>query len=293
MLVVPDGTGAPREYTVTRGALRRYGVLAGALVVMSAVAGGAAAWRFAPAASGAVAGPDLSPRLRALDDTIARLAERDRRLRAYAGLLGPSDTANHESPTNDVDATLGTPRAFSRFFNGSVSAAGVSRSVDEMLHRATALSASLAVLSDTLATRTARFEQTPSIMPTAGWLTSNFSLRRAHPILHVSRPHEGIDVAAPMGAPIVAPAAARVLRVARETGYGLIVELDHGHGIVTRYAHCSAAFVRAGQRVTRGERIAAVGNSGLSTGPHLHYEIHVDGRAVDPLTFVLPNVVSD
>jgi murein DD-endopeptidase MepM/ murein hydrolase activator NlpD len=67
-----------------------------------------------------------------------------------------------------------------------------------------------------------------------------------------------------------------------------VLEVNHGDGIVTKYAHCSRILVKQGQRVSRGELIAAVGNSGLSTGPHLHYEIHVDGKVVDPLTYVLP-----
>ena len=125
-------------------------------------------------------------------------------------------------------------------------------------------------------------------MPTAGWLSSNFSRSRFHPILHYARPHEGIDVSAPMGAPIVAPAGGTVTRVTKETGYGLVLEIDHGYGLVTKYAHCSRITVRVGQHVKRGDVIANVGNSGLSTGPHLHYEIHVNGKVVDPLTYVLP-----
>jgi murein DD-endopeptidase MepM/ murein hydrolase activator NlpD len=71
------------------------------------------------------------------------------------------------------------------------------------------------------------------------------------------------------------------------------VTIDHGYGIVTKFAHASKLFVRAGQRVERGQRIALVGNSGLATGPHLHYEVHVNGRPVDPLHYVLPDVVTD
>jgi murein DD-endopeptidase MepM/ murein hydrolase activator NlpD len=96
-----------------------------------------------------------------------------------------------------------------------------------------------------------------------------------------------------MGAPIVAPASGIVINVGRESGYGLIVEINHGNGIVTKYAHASRVLVRKGQRVIRGEVIAAVGNSGISTGPHLHYEIHVNGRVVDPLTYVLPGAIVD
>jgi murein DD-endopeptidase MepM/ murein hydrolase activator NlpD len=100
-------------------------------------------------------------------------------------------------------------------------------------------------------------------------------------------------VAAPYGAPVVAPAAGVVSRISRQTGYGLVLEIEHGNGIETKYAHLSRVSVRAGQHVTRGQPIAAVGNSGLSTGPHLHYEVHVNGRVVDPLTYVLPGAIPD
>jgi murein DD-endopeptidase MepM/ murein hydrolase activator NlpD len=96
-----------------------------------------------------------------------------------------------------------------------------------------------------------------------------------------------------MGSPIVAPAAGVVARVARERGYGLVLEVDHGNGIVTKYAHTSRILVREGQKVTRGEVIANVGTSGLSTSPHLHYEIHQNGKVVDPLTFVVPGAIPD
>jgi murein DD-endopeptidase MepM/ murein hydrolase activator NlpD len=134
---------------------------------------------------------------------------------------------------------------------------------------------------------------TPSIMPTTGWLSSHFSRKRLHPLLHIARPHEGVDIAGPMGAPIVAPAAGIVTRVGKETGYGLVMEIDHGNGIVTKYAHTSKVVVKVGQRVTRGQVIANIGSSGLSTAPHLHYEIHVNGKVVDPLTYVLPGAIPD
>jgi murein DD-endopeptidase MepM/ murein hydrolase activator NlpD len=129
-------------------------------------------------------------------------------------------------------------------------------------------------------------------MPTTGWLSSQFSQSRFHPILHESRPHEGIDLSAPMGAPIIAPASGRVITVSNEPGYGNTFQIDHGNGIVTRFAHCSRIVVHVGQQVTRGQLIATVGNTGLATGPHLHYEVHVNGKPVDPLKYVLPDKVA-
>ena len=96
-----------------------------------------------------------------------------------------------------------------------------------------------------------------------------------------------------MGSPIEAPAAGIVIAAGWETGYGNTVEIDHGFGLSTRYAHASKILVHVGQRVDRGERIALVGNTGLATGPHLHYEVHVHGKPVDPLKYVLPEAIVD
>lgn len=165
--------------------------------------------------------------------------------------------------------------------------------LNAMIRRANLLAASFDEAADSLELHTARLAATPSIMPTSGWLTSAFTQMRSHPILHIDRPHEGIDVVAPSGTPIEAPAAGTVVSAGWSTGYGNTVTLDHGFGLVTRYAHASRLLVSPGQRVRRGERIALVGNTGLATSSHLHYEVHVNGKPVDPLRYVLPNVVVD
>lgn len=131
----------------------------------------------------------------------------------------------------------------------------------------------------------AAMPRTLSELPVIGALVSGFSLARRHPLLHVTRPHLGIDLAAPRGTRVSAPAPGLVRFVGHKFGFGLVVELDHGDGIVTRYAHLRSAAVEPGERVTRGEAIAAVGTSGITTGPHLHYEVLVHGRQVDPLRY--------
>jgi murein DD-endopeptidase MepM/ murein hydrolase activator NlpD len=138
-----------------------------------------------------------------------------------------------------------------------------------------------------------RLASTPSVMPTQGWLTSNFSSHRFHPLLGYARPHLGIDVRAPRGTAIEAPAAGTVISAKWEGGYGWAVEIDHGYGIVTRYAHTSKMLVKVGDHVQRGDVIALVGQTGLAEGPHLHYEVRVNGKPVDPLKFVLPTVLAD
>jgi murein DD-endopeptidase MepM/ murein hydrolase activator NlpD len=162
-----------------------------------------------------------------------------------------------------------------------------------LIRRANLLASSFDEAADSLEIHNRRLAATPSIMPTQGWLSSAFSMSRMHPLLHTARPHEGIDVSAPMGTPIEAPAAGVVKQTGWVTGYGYTVTLDHGYGITTRFAHTSKILVRVGQRVQRGDRIALVGNTGLSTGPHLHYEVRVNGKPVNPLRYVLPEVSTE
>ena len=130
-------------------------------------------------------------------------------------------------------------------------------------------------------------------LPVIGPIASRFSRARRHPLLKVVRPHLGVDVAARRGTQITAPATGRVSFVGRRFGFGLVVEIDHGNGVVTRYAHCGSALVSEGARVQRGVPIATVGASGLASGPHLHYEVLVRGRQVDPLRYKLPQAEPD
>ncbi|HEU4565413.1 MAG TPA: M23 family metallopeptidase [Gemmatimonadaceae bacterium] len=122
-------------------------------------------------------------------------------------------------------------------------------------------------------------------LPVAGRISSRFTRARLHPILGIYRPHLGLDLSAPRGTRITSPAPGRVRFVGRQLAAGLVVEIDHGGGVVSRYMHCRSAVVKEGQQVVAGTTIATVGSSGLSTGPHLHWEVRVNGRAVDPLKY--------
>ena len=124
----------------------------------------------------------------------------------------------------------------------------------------------------------------PSGLPVAARaLTSRFGMR-SHPVLGGRRMHSGVDLAAPNGTPVSAPAAGVVTFANWGGGYGLLVAVDHGNGVQTRFAHLSRLMVSAGQRVTRGQLLGLVGSTGRSTGAHLHYELRHNGRAVDPLS---------
>jgi murein DD-endopeptidase MepM/ murein hydrolase activator NlpD len=137
-----------------------------------------------------------------------------------------------------------------------------------------------------LATRAAKLPPKDMIMPVAGYITSGFNSSRLHPILDIFRAHKGVDLAAEAGTRIVAPAAGRVKSVGWRFGYGLTVEIQHTGDVVTLYAHCQKAFVHVGDAVSTGQAIAAVGSSGLATGPHVHFEVINHGNSVDPIKFL-------
>jgi murein DD-endopeptidase MepM/ murein hydrolase activator NlpD len=233
---------------------------------------------------------ELHGRLTSLADTLSTISQRDAHIRVLANLepidpqVQKAGIGGPGSSDLDVSGLSGLARR----------SAEVRVDLGALIRRANLLASSFKEAADSLAFHRARLAATPSIMPTQGWLSSAFSAMRAHPILHLARPHEGIDVSAPMGSPIEAPAAGVVTEAGWETGYGNTITINHGYGIVTKFAHASKLLVKNGQRVARGQRIALVGNSGLATGPHLHYEVHVNGRPVDPLKYVLPEgVVTD
>lgn len=126
----------------------------------------------------------------------------------------------------------------------------------------------------------------PSIWPASGWVTSGFGYRRS-PFTGARQFHAGLDVSTPIGTDIIAPADGVVTRISWEPGFGRFLTVDHGSGVITRYGHLSQAYLKPGKRVKRGEVIAAVGNSGRSTGPHLHYEVLINGIPVNPLNYIL------
>jgi murein DD-endopeptidase MepM/ murein hydrolase activator NlpD len=118
-------------------------------------------------------------------------------------------------------------------------------------------------------------------MPAPGRFSSSFGMRR-HPILGYVRMHRGVDIAAPWGAPVFAASDGTVQIAGRSAGYGNFIKLSHGNGYGTGYGHLSRILVRSGERVRKGQQIGRVGSTGMSTGPHLHYEMYKNGAAVNP-----------
>lgn len=126
----------------------------------------------------------------------------------------------------------------------------------------------------------------PTRRPATGYFTSGFGVRRA-PYGGEVKMHEGLDIANHPGTTIISPADGRVTFAGMRAGYGRIVVIDHGYGLETWYGHTQKTYVNRGDRVYRGQKIAAIGNTGRSTGPHVHYEVRVHGIPVDPLSYIL------
>lgn len=129
------------------------------------------------------------------------------------------------------------------------------------------------------------YESIPALKPCAGTLAEHGFGMRYHPILHINRMHDGIDIITGTGTPVYAPGNGTVTFVGSRNGYGLCVVIDHGFGYESLYAHLSSSNVQIGQKIKRGMSIARTGNSGLSIGPHLHYEVHHNGVKLNPENF--------
>ena len=127
----------------------------------------------------------------------------------------------------------------------------------------------------------------PSLMPIDGGRMSSGYGMRNHPVLRKRRKHNGIDLAAPTGTPVYATADGVVTRANWFSTYGLYVSIDHGADLETRYAHLSKLSVADGERIEKGDIIGYVGSTGRSTGPHLHYEVRIDGVAVNPIPYMV------
>ncbi|MBI3621379.1 MAG: M23 family metallopeptidase [Nitrospirae bacterium] len=221
-----------------------------------------------------------------LKGQLERLREFDVKLRVMTNLNPPPD-ADGKAGIGGTEATPDGPPLDGK--GGTEEAPPVTEleaSLVSLQSDAARQEASFSELISSLRGRMTQWASTPSIWPVHGWYSSGFG-RRLSPFTGTIMMHKGIDLAAYAGTPIVAPADGRVEAVDHDSGLGRVVVIDHGYGVKTLYAHLLRTYVSTGMRIKRGETIAAVGNSGLSTGPHLHYEIHVNGQAVDPLQYII------
>ena len=225
----------------------------------------------------------FADKIRSLDREMDRLRQFDRQLRAASGkspVLG--DVSNVSLGGSDSSVT--EPQANIRS-DVKTMVRQMHRSLDRLLAEAGTEELSQQELANFLEDTKSIVASTPTDWPLKGKISSYFGYRKS-PFGGSSEFHRGLDICAPHGTPIVCPADGIVVETEWNSGYGLILSINHGYGVVTRYAHLSEAFVKPGQRVTRGQKIAAVGSSGRVTGPHLHYEAIVNGVPVNPMRYL-------
>lgn len=298
--VMPDGVGGIRTLRVSR---RLVGLVAGASLLLGLLLAGVLVQvggdvvRESELARLRLENRHLKGTLSEVEDqmgllgsTIDAMSDRAQKFRLLAGLplidpdvqaVGVGGPLRGDPGREEFLAAA--PQAASR-------ALAVSYDVDRLMRRAELLSASMDEALDSVALHEEIFLSRPSIRPVqagASWVSSSFSRSRFHPLLLVNRPHPGVDISAPAGTPILATGRGVVTFAGTRAGYGKTVEIDHGYGFRTLYAHAGALNVRRGQRIERGAVLGGVGKSGLATAPHLHYEVLIDGRQVDPDLYML------
>jgi len=239
---------------------------------------------------------------------LARVQELERKVRIIANLPGAASAGGAEvtdiAPDGDeVQLPTGVPIDLgqgglepgeARFDAGELAQQGASElDFDQMHIRADHLGGLARIRAESLGSLVGELERKsdqlaslPSIWPVRGWLTSRYG-PRVSPFTGRRHMHTGIDVATRHGTPIIAPARARVVFVGSKGPLGKSVVLDHGFGVRTYCGHTSEILVKTGDLVERGREIAKVGNTGRSTGPHLHYTVEVDKKSRDPLDYIL------
>ncbi len=230
---------------------------------------------------------EAQARLANVGGQVAGLVEQNRRVRLLAGLSGIDQEVLEVGVGGPGLESSSDGELWMLDSEASETAYAIHYDLELMKRKADLLAASFDEVASSFEAQRRRAEATPSIFPVRGLLSSRFSRSRRHPLHDRRQPHEGIDIHAPKGAPIVAAAKGVVRSAGRRSGYGYTVVIDHGFGVSTLYAHASELLVRRGKAVRRGDVVARVGSTGISTAPHLHYEVHVNGSPVNPLNYVL------
>ena len=206
-----------------------------------------------------------------LTDRLASLEVSTNKLRIVAGDV--EGLGGIGGPTNQPDAILALdePSLYQHFL-----------SLDR---KSISLRGELKKLQDYYKERSILLATTPSLMPVNGYPSDRFGMRR-DPFTNKSDFHPGVDISAPRGSRVIATADGMVDFAGRNLGYGKLVELNHHFGVITRYGHLAEINVKQGQQVRKGDIVGYVGQTGRATGPHVHYEIRLNGRALDPFRFL-------
>jgi murein DD-endopeptidase MepM/ murein hydrolase activator NlpD len=226
----------------------------------------------------------LAKRIDRLSQKVSELCEFDSKLKAMVNLETEQEEKQFQGVGGSGTVLVASEAGVVKSHEELVRL--MHRSLDNLENQVALGKQDKAELHEFLENQKILLASTPSIWPVKGWLSSRFG-KRVSPFTGEKEFHRGIDVATRMGAPVQAPADGIVSSMIWDHGYGNVLTLKHGYGLVTKYAHLKKVLVKRGQHVKRGETIALVGDSGRSTGPHLHYEVHLNRVAVNPLRYIL------
>jgi murein DD-endopeptidase MepM/ murein hydrolase activator NlpD len=219
-----------------------------------------------------------------LEKRLSRLKDFDKRIRIIANLEKGQETKpvmGMGGPSaSDIREKLRAEK------NEMGLAQQMRTDIERLELEATSQEESLSELEKLLQSKKDMLAHTPSIWPAHGWVTSGFGFR-TNPFTTLTQMHEGLDIANRIGTPVIAPADGIVSDTGKDSTYGNVIVISHGFGINSRFLHLNRILVRPGQRVKRGDKIAEVGTTGKSTGPHLHYEVRVNGIPVNPLRYIV------
>jgi murein DD-endopeptidase MepM/ murein hydrolase activator NlpD len=226
----------------------------------------------------------IREQLEHIGGTLHRVERFDQKLRAMTLLSDPQRNLAM-GPTEAQPLPAGDANQFVRADPQGAPQA-LTQKLDKLSAEATRQEQSLHELQAYFQDQKSLLASVPSVWPVRGWVTSDFG-SRLDPYTSDRVMHSGLDISGPHGKEIVAPADGTVVFAGLEGGYGNVLVVDHGYGIKTRYGHLMSISVRPGERVKRGDVVALLGNTGRSTGPHLHYEVRVNGVAQNPRKFIL------
>jgi len=226
----------------------------------------------------------FSAKIEDLERQLSRLKDFDKKIRIIANLERGQETTSllgmgGPSPS-DIREKLKNER------NDQVLVQQMRADIERLQSEAITEEVSLSEIEKDLQSKREMLIHTPSLWPAMGWITSGFGFR-TNPFTGLTQMHEGMDISNRVGTVVVAPADGIVSDVGNDLVVGKIMVLSHGFGMTSRYAHLSKALVKIGQKVKRGDKIAEVGMTGKTTGPHLHYEVRLNGIPVNPMRYIL------
>lgn len=230
-----------------------------------------------------------------LENNLERIERFDRKLRAITDFadnhrkVGIGPLSEGEIIASERIGFGGANESFALKLEeklGALNSIGLDKEVDRLLELSQERESELAELTNFLEDQKLLLSHVPSIWPADGWVTSGFGYRRS-PFTSYRKFHDGIDIANNIGTPVYAPADGTVIYTGSRDAYGRTMVVNHGFGLTTRYAHCSIFDKKVGDHVKRGEKIATIGNTGRSTGPHLHYEVRLDNIPQNPRRYIL------